>query len=99
MGSPGTWEVSCLPVGKAARAPLEKWSWLVVAPLTAGANSGRDGYGEAKATKPSRMGHEKSESADSTGEDGEPDPRDPLEGRGRPDQETSGGNDDTELEP
>jgi len=86
MGSPGTWEVSCSPVGIAARAPLEKWSWPVATPLAAGANSGKGGYGEAKATKPSRTGHEKSESADSTGEGGEPDPRDPSEGSGRPDR-------------
>jgi len=31
-----------------------------------------DGYGEVKATKPSRMEFEKSESADSTDESGEP---------------------------
>jgi hypothetical protein len=31
-----------------------------------------NGYGEAKATKPSRMGIETSESADSTDESGEP---------------------------
>lgn len=44
-----------------------------------------DGYGEAKATKPSRMEDEKSESADSTWEGGEPTRRDPLEGSGRSD--------------
>lgn len=44
-----------------------------------------NGYGEVKATKPSRMHDEKSESADSTEEGGEPTRRDPLEGSGRSD--------------
>jgi len=45
-----------------------------------------DGYGEVKATKPSRMGFEKSESADSTDESGEPARWDPVEGSGRSDR-------------
>jgi len=47
-----------------------------------------DGYGKAKETKLSRMGDEKSESADSTDEGGEPTQRDPLEGSGRSDRAT-----------
>lgn len=54
-------------------------------PRAIGAKRGDDGYGEVKATKPSRTGHEKSESAGSTDEGGEPIPRDPSEGSGRPD--------------
>lgn len=45
-----------------------------------------NGYGEAKATKLSRMEFEKSESADSTGESGEPTQWDPVEGSGRSDR-------------
>lgn len=45
-----------------------------------------NGYGEVKATKPNRRESEKSESADSTAEGGEPTRRDPLEGSGRSDQ-------------
>ena len=73
QGSPGTREVSFSPVGVAARAPLKKWSGL------AGKHRDLpermaidDGYGKAKATKLSRMEFEKSESADSTDESGEP---------------------------
>ena len=45
-----------------------------------------NGYGEAKATKLSWMEFEKSESADSTDESGEPTQRDPVEGSGRLDR-------------
>lgn len=45
-----------------------------------------DGYGEVKETKPNRKRDEKSESADSTDEGGEPSQRDPLEGSGRSDR-------------
>lgn len=54
-------------------------------PRAIGAKRGDDGYGEVKATKPSWTEHEKSESAGSTDESGELDPRDPPEGSGRPD--------------
>ena len=86
MGSPGTWEVSFSPVEAAARAPLEKWSRPAeTAALCRSERSSNDGYGAVKATKPSRMEGETSESADGTGEGGEPTRRDPLEGSGRPD--------------
>ena len=45
-----------------------------------------DGYGEVKETKPSRMEFEKSESADSTDESGEPTQWDPEEGSGGSDR-------------
>lgn len=45
-----------------------------------------NGYGEVKATKPKRRESEKSESADSTAEGGEPTQWDPLEGSGRSDR-------------
>ena len=46
-----------------------------------------------------RRGGETSEPLHSTGEAGEPAPRDPVEGRRRSDYGTSGGTDATDLEP
>ncbi len=84
-GCPGTWEISFSPDEAAARAPLEKWSGPAAGPRQPERSAATDGYGAVKATKPSWMGSERSESADSTGEGGEPSRRDPLEGSGRSD--------------
>jgi len=58
-----------------------------------------DGYAEVKATKPKRMGSEKSETADSTDEGGEPTRRDPLEGSGSRRKQACGGKDGEDIEP
>ncbi len=58
-----------------------------------------DGYAEVKATKPKRMGYEKSETADSTDEGGEPTRRDPLEGSGSRRKQACGGKDGEDIEP
>jgi hypothetical protein len=73
-----------LPLRKAARASLEKRSGLAEGHRDLLERTAMDsGYGEVKATKPSWMEFEKSESADSTGEGGEPTRWDPVEGSGR----------------
>lgn len=59
------------------------------ASLPLGAKLARGWYGEAKATKRRGTEDEDSESADSTGEVGEPAPGDPAEGSGRPDYDAS----------
>lgn len=58
-----------------------------------------DGYAEVKETKPKRKGDEKSETADSTAEGGEPTRRDPLEGSGSRRKQACGGTDDEDIEP
>ena len=87
MGSPGTWEVSFSPVvarrrGRRLNKKARAGSMGRVLPERSAAT---DRYGAVKETKPSRMEGEKSESADSTDEGGEPTRRDPLEESGRSD--------------
>jgi len=61
------------PVEEAVRASLKKRSWPAQRHRAVLERTAMDnGYGEVKATKPSRMHDEKSESADSTDEIGEP---------------------------
>lgn len=68
------------------RAALNKWPWpTVVASMTGSERSKRreSRYGAVTVTERRGTDHEKSELVSSTDETGEPDRRDPVEGRRR----------------
>jgi hypothetical protein len=71
------------PITLTLRAASAKWPWLSVeASMTVQSEvATQSGYGEVTATERRWTDQEKSELASSTGEAGEPDRRDPVEGR------------------
>jgi hypothetical protein len=101
MGPPGTWEVSFSPPeSRRLGAALKKvQARRTVRPRTTG-SEGRGARVEPRSEgNEATRGGETSEPLSSTEEAGELSPGDPVEGRRRPVYGTSGGKDDTDIEP